>query len=224
MIVACVWTGTKYQAEYVHRLHRAVMRHLPIPHRFVCLTDRARDLRGTGIECVHADYPGWWAKMELFKPEWREGERVVFLDLDTVIVGDLSPLAEVESEFAICDCFLKRLGVETKWPCRYGSCVMVLGETLGGDVWRDFEADSDDLMQSAGRHGDQQVIEWLHPLADILQDILPGFFLHYRELPEHPGYPPEGASLVIFGGSQKPTNCRMQWVRRAWVREAWTGQ
>ena len=45
MIVACVRTGKRYGVEYVARLKAGVARHLTMPHRFMCLTDRPRDLR-----------------------------------------------------------------------------------------------------------------------------------------------------------------------------------
>ena len=41
LVVVCVKWGTKYDAAYVNRLHRAVARWLSTPHAFVCFTDDA---------------------------------------------------------------------------------------------------------------------------------------------------------------------------------------
>ncbi|CAM9509636.1 unnamed protein product [Phaeothamnion confervicola] len=41
LTVVCVKWGTKYGVEYVNRLAWAIRRHLPLPHRFVCLADDA---------------------------------------------------------------------------------------------------------------------------------------------------------------------------------------
>lgn len=53
------------------------------PHRFVCMTDLSIE----GVETVplQDDLPGWWSKLELF----REFRKAVYVDLDTVIIGDV---------------------------------------------------------------------------------------------------------------------------------------
>ena len=90
MIVACVRTGQKYGIEYVTRLRSMVARHLPQPHRFVCFTDYPNELP-IDMETlpVSPNLPGWWAKFHVFEPTWRAGEHVVYLDLDTIIIGDI---------------------------------------------------------------------------------------------------------------------------------------
>ena len=39
-IILCMKWGTKYGAEYVNRLYNMVKRHLTLPFKMVCLTDR----------------------------------------------------------------------------------------------------------------------------------------------------------------------------------------
>jgi len=99
MTVACVMrSGGAFVADHVRYLADGVRRHLHVPHRFVCLTDAigrppASEVYGhpfgsTIVPLVH-DWPGWWAKMELF----RVPGPVLYCDLDTVIVGDIDALA-----------------------------------------------------------------------------------------------------------------------------------
>ena len=45
-IVACVQTGSKYGPADVFRLQSMVAKHLPIPHRFVILTDAPGEYSG----------------------------------------------------------------------------------------------------------------------------------------------------------------------------------
>src|SRR3546814_12241945 len=53
---------------------------------------------------------------------------LVYLDLDTVVAGDLAPLAGWDAgPFGLCANFT-RLAGHSAWPCRYGSCVMSLAE------------------------------------------------------------------------------------------------
>ena len=47
--VVCVKWGTKYGADYVNRLHRAVRRHLSAARSFVCLTDDPEGSKRGGI-------------------------------------------------------------------------------------------------------------------------------------------------------------------------------
>ena len=61
--------------------------------RRVVLTDE--DVRLPGVEAValRHDWPAWWAKIEAFRPGLASGT-VVLCDLDTLITGDVSCLAE----------------------------------------------------------------------------------------------------------------------------------
>lgn len=188
-------------------------RHLASPHRFVVLTDRPEDLPGYETILVPATLPGWWAKMALFEKRWRAGERVLYFDLDTVICGDLAPLADLQIDFGICANFTRAAGHPT-WPCRYGSCVMTIGPELGEGAWNEFQASAGDTMERIGGYGDQMAIEELIPEAELLQGLLPkDYFVHYRKLTD---VKPEGCALVIFGGSSKPSNCTVPWARDAW--------
>lgn len=95
LTVACVWrTGNSgYDAhDYVGRMARAVARNLAQPHRFVCLSDSTRGPVGIErIPLLH-NWPGFWSKVELFRPGLFTGP-VIYLDLDTVVCGSLDPIA-----------------------------------------------------------------------------------------------------------------------------------
>lgn len=212
--VACVRTGYKYSPDYVFRLKAMVARHLSLPHRFTCFTDDPAALPGIHTIDIGREAPGWWGKMELFAHQANSTSRLVYLDLDTVVAGDLSPLAQLGVEFGICGSFTRAAG-NKQWPCGYGSCVMVMAPGFGAEIAEQWRLKAGRLMQEAGRYGDQWVIERLHPTATILQDVLPpGFFLGYRDLQTAR---PEGCSLVIFAGSAKPHNCDEEWIKDAWT-------
>ena len=209
--VACVWTGDKYGVEYVERLRNMVRRHLPLEHSFICYTDRPNEVP-EGVVPIVTTWPGWWAKMQLFHPGHRTG-RTLYFDLDTVVVGDLTPLAEWAGDFAICENFTKRAG-HPNWPCNYGSCVMSLAPKWGASIYRTFNSEPQIWMERNPR-GDQQAIEEIYPDATYLQDVMPpGYFLGYRDMTPSK---PDGCAIVIFAGSRKPHNCEHKWVRDQWV-------
>ena len=214
MIVACVRIGDLYPMMYVERLRNMVARHMDRPYRMVCLTDQ--DERCSGVEFVdisaHA-LRGWWGKMALFERDWRRDQRVLYLDLDTVICGPLGPLCNLSVDLAICANFAREHGNKT-WPCKYGSCVMVFGEQLPEFLWHVFWECRHDWMRQYARLGDQRVIEEIYPDALLIQDVLPGFAISYRRL--HARIPTRGASIVNFGGKSKPDNCEIPWVRELW--------
>lgn len=216
MIIACVRTGTRYSLEYVERLRNMVERHMPpIAYSIVCLTDRPFETveRVRMVNISGLNLPSWWAKMFLFQKKWRTGHRVVYFDLDTVICGDLSPLVAARVQFGICENFTRIAG-NSAWPCRYGSCVMVLGSDVDGTIWTEFERRGRELMIANEVYGDQRAIEMIEPNATFLQSVLPeGYMISYRDLR---AAGPGRAAIVNFGGSNKPDTCKVGWVREAW--------
>lgn len=212
---ACVWIGQRYGKEYVERLRSMVLRHSKgYRVRVICLTDRREQIEGVEmIDVSEYQLDRWWPKMILFDPTIRGRGDCIYLDLDTVVVDRLRPLIELETRFSICANFTRRAG-SINYPCGYGSCVMRFGDGFGSDVWQAFRENAASIMTSCGNYGDQLAIERLHPGAPLLQDILPaGFFVGRREFNEKV---PEGASLMIFAGPEKPHTSRHSWVREHW--------
>ena len=217
--VACVRTGTKYGIQYVERLRNMVKRHLPVDHEFICLTDQPEDVDGITFIPIgewSGMLPGWWAKMLLLSNAWRGDLRTIYLDLDTVVVGDLTPLAEYDGAFALCRNFTQLSGHPT-WPCKYASCAMSIPPVFGAHLWDYFMRYRETLIEEC-RYGDQQAIERLYSDPVFLQEVMPaGFFLGKRDLGDHMTAPPDEAAIVVFGGASKPHNSPFKWVREAWV-------
>jgi hypothetical protein len=96
LTVACVYRsgGRLYSERYVENLSRMVARYLSLPHRFVCLSDV--DVPCERIPLV-TGWPGYFSKLELFRPGLFPGP-VLYFDLDTIIHGDIDPLARLAGE------------------------------------------------------------------------------------------------------------------------------
>jgi hypothetical protein len=107
--VLCMKWGTKYGPEYVNRLYAMVRRHLRGNFRFVCLTDRSEGVRSE-VQCLPipdlalpAGIPErGWTKLTTFSSDLH-GLRgtALFLDLDVVIVDDITPFFEQPGDFLI---------------------------------------------------------------------------------------------------------------------------
>ena len=210
LIVACVRSGEKYPIHYVDRLKRGVARLSTIPHRFVCLTDQHEKVEGVeNIDIGRLGLTSWWCKMAMFNPDWRGNDRLVYLDLDTVVIGNIDPLLVLETEFAICHSFIP---AHLKRPCKYSSCMIALAPNFGRRIYDEFMANQLALIRMYVRYGDQRVIEHIDDSAKCLQDLLPpGFFSYYRD-----GFQ-KNASLLVFGAQAKPHNSRDAWVKEAWT-------
>lgn len=114
LTVACVWVRgpVPYTTEYVIRLERMVRRHLDRPFRFVCLTDRPKELVPLGLEAIHipscgdevpANGRGYWAKLQLFNPAVGLEGRLLFLDLDVLVVADVAPIVDFPAALALTE-------------------------------------------------------------------------------------------------------------------------
>jgi hypothetical protein len=76
-------TGGRYTPDLVRWFRRQLADNLRTPHEFLCLTDKPDEVPG-GVALRHG-WPGWWAKMELFRPGlFADGQHVIYFDLDTV--------------------------------------------------------------------------------------------------------------------------------------------
>lgn len=214
MIIACVRTGTRYGLDYVTKLRDMCSRHMQREYGFYCLTDQPERCSGASfVDVRNLGLPGWWAKMMLFEPSWRGRHHVVYFDLDTLIIGNITPLADVPGEFAITESFTRLAGITT-YPCRYNSSVMTIGAGQASFIWERFSKVSAHMMKKHEAYGDQAAIEELYPHAALLQRLMPkGFFCNYRDLTMHV---PEATAVINFGGQHKPANCPIPWVQDKW--------
>jgi hypothetical protein len=203
VIIACVKHGDKYDARYVNALARGVARNLAAPHDFVCFTENPAGLDpAVTVRDLPPDVFGWWSKLALFA--LLRDTPVVFFDLDTIIVGDITPLAEYAQRpgsFAMLRDFY--------YPQRLASGVMA----WNGDYARIYGQWLDDGRPQV-RGGDQAFIESVMKKADIVQDILPGA-ISYKAHRCDKRYPAD-ARVICFHGEPKPHNCGAEWVRQEW--------
>jgi hypothetical protein len=153
----------RYTGKWVDRLRAMVARHTDRPFRTVCLTDQPEALP-KGVEPVvipnRGDVRGWWAKMNLFDPEMPFDERVLYLDLDVLVLGDLAPIIDYPADFALC------ADSAPDWQGRgdrrtikgYNSSCMVWDHLARARFYRDFDAGMPDRLW-----GDQDALKQMSP-------------------------------------------------------------
>jgi len=204
--IVCVKWGDRYGPDYVNRLYAMVARHLDAgtEGRFTCFTDDDKGLRDEiHVRPLARNVKGWWNKLFLFAPgqfSWRD--RVLFFDLDTLIIGDIDEICRYDGEFAILRDFYR--------PDGWQSSVMAWRGDFGAHIWRSWNREGRPEIEG----GDQAWIEPVQTKADRLQDLFPGAFVSYK-VDCHP-YPPRDAKVVCFHGEPKPHDCGAAWVRSVW--------
>jgi hypothetical protein len=185
LTVVCVEVGNYLGRgqEYVDKLYRMVGRNLSQPFGFTSIRQ--------------SDKPGWWAKVDLFKPGLFQG-RVLYVDLDTAITGSLDELVEHKGILHLKD-----------WGWQkndYGSGIMVWDAGEHVEIYNRFHAAIPEMFR-----GDQDYLTWLGGW-DALP---PGLNVSYRYVAKDG--PPAGAVTVSFHGHPKPHELPTDhWVHGYW--------
>jgi len=207
--ICCIRAGAAFAPAYVDILFDSVRRNLAdgFEGDFTCFTDQPDEYaKGVIVRPLPADLPGWWSKLALHK-DWLfpVGDRVIFLDLDTVITGRLDELAAYDGPFATLKDFYRPEGLQ--------SAVMAwaAGETV--DIWRSYQAAG---CPQDDPGGDQAWIERCRLKSAVrLQDEFPNLFVSYKADNLHRS-PPAEASVVVFHGKPRPHEISTGWVPEVW--------
>lgn len=209
LTVACVLrSGGIYDARWVRALKTGVERFLPQPHQFVCLSD----IEIERVETIPLAWywPGWWAKIELFTPGRLTGP-VLYLDLDTLPVGDLSDVASYRGDLAVLSDFYH--------PELMASGVMAFTPGPHTDlVYHRFIAAAEATMARCRPRSDlfyRTVMENPHRL----QDLFPGQIVSLKKHTLHD--PPDAPARLVCGhGRPRFDTQEARWAHDEWRRRA----
>jgi hypothetical protein len=197
LTVACVLkSGGIYDATWVERLRAGVKRYLPIEHLFVCLSDV--DVPCERIALDHG-WPGWWSKVEVFNLPGP----ILFFDLDTAIVGDLTDIANTVKRAD------KLIALRDFYRGGNGLGSGVLGWSAADRfqirLFDQFAVAPEFWMRHCSGGGDQEyleraiVVDERRPLR--WQDVVPGQIVSYKVHCQ--GGIPAGARVVCLHGRPK---------------------
>ena len=182
--VTALKSGGIYGLEYLERLSEGIRQYAG--QELWCLSDIDVPNR---IPLEH-DWPGWWSKMELFRPDIKG--RLFYLDLDTVICGDIRHMIKVN------DLTVLRHRYRWKEDRRVGSGLMMLPESCRPEIWRAWTRNTNNRT----RRGDQHFMENVWTSHRKWQDLFPGQVLSVKE--DCKGSTPEDARIVYYHGKPKP--------------------
>ena len=203
--VACVWWGTLYGKEYVEKLRNSVKRHLTIPHEFVCLTDRDDVPDGVKKIPLEVGPEGWWQKTSLFKPGLFEG-KVIFFDLDVIIINSLDKFVRIENEFSMIENF----GPNKKHSAHNSSIMVWTPSEKTEKIYTQFSKEITEEL-----HGDQCWI-WRVMNEDITNYVIDWVESYkYGQIPQFRRFT-KNTSVIVFHGEPKPHSISHDGLKRHW--------
>lgn len=231
-VVTWKWTTPGYRStfgpETVNTLARMVRRHYRPDVRVLCVTDEPEGIDAS-VEIVPAwnDFatvpsphgahqPSCYRRLRAFDPAIGAvfGERFVSMDLDCVIVGDMTPVWERDEDFVIWS--------DTGPKTLYNGSMFLMTAGARPQVWTDFDPDSSPMRsKSAGFWGsDQGWISYRLGPGEATWTLADGVVSYSNHVMTSNGRLPDGARVVFLHGRHDPWSPIVQ-QRHSWLREAY---
>lgn len=217
---------SKFEARHVNTVAAMVRRHYARPHRVWCVTDDAEGIdEAIGIVPLWSDHaevpnphpgnhPSCYRRLKLFDPDTAAplGPRLVWLDLDCVIVGDLAPLWN-RPEPVVC------WGGQTNPNNPINGSMLLMDAGARPDVWTEFDPKTTPRKTvQAGFFGSDQAWLAMKLGRDVAKWTRSDGVCSYRlDVKPRGGRLPPNARVVMFHGHEDPDDDAPQ--RLAWVRE-----
>ncbi len=230
-VVVWLWQESTrlFLPAHVNTMRKMLARHLPAPHRFICVCDSTEGF-ASDVEVLLTPPPAAQAG-KLRNPEgprfpncyrrlWNFstaasaafGERILALDIDLVALADLQPLLDTDEDF---------VGVRPhmRWGNhqRVAGGMYLLRTGTRCEVWERFKgaASIAEARRAGFRGSDQAWISYcLGKNATVWPE--PSGLYSIRDLKDGRLPLPADARLVQFNGRTKPWDSRLPWVTQHW--------
>lgn len=204
LTVTCVLkSGGRYNRGWVVKLKKMVERHLPVPHEFVCFSD-------VDVPChripLRRNWPGWWSKMEMY--ESLTSGPVLYFDLDTLIVGDISSLSRTSPGFTmVSDFYHPTMGNSCclSWEGDYSRLTEAFAADPIGNRTKWDRAPGALIGDQGFIHKELRAVDWFDTskVVSYKKDCRQG--------------KPENASVICFHGKPKPSESAAGWAYKEWT-------
>lgn len=216
---------SKFTSHHVNVMASMVRRHYRPDLRVICITDDPAGLDPSieavplWDECSDIPNPTWtggpscYRRLRAFAPEFEDiaGRRFVSIDLDAVIVGDLTPLWDRPEDFVIFDPEMRGF--------RYNGSMWLMTAGARRQVWDRFDPErSPKLSHAAGLKGSDQA--WIHYVLggdEAVWKMDDGVISYHPHLvKKYKGRLPAHARVIAFHGKPDPWEIGHD-IRSRWV-------
>lgn len=209
-------TGGDFDVSYVNHIANSVKKHTTVPYKFVVLTDC---FEGYGTNVHHVvpfdhDFPKWWGKMELFAPGKFDTEKILYIDLDTLIVDNIDEILRYGGNFFGLRDFYAQYSLGSGFMCWRNHNARVF------QLYEKFMEDPDSNM-SNNRSGDQQFI-WniLSGYIEYAQDLYPKTIVSYKKdcIDSNQCVRiPDNTKVICFHGPPRPKHVNSPIIKEHWM-------
>ena len=240
-IVCWKWVGrrlraeTRFTADHVNRLAAMIDRHMDAPCEVVCITDDPAGIDGSvrivplWDELPHADFVDrCWRRLKAFDESMADiiGPRFVWLDLDAVIVGDITPLLATDADFQVWRGATPR-------RCPYNGSMVLMDAGARARVWAGFDYEfavaeigrrnmigTDQAWIALSLGPDERVWTRADGVLSFRFDLVPQWYRQALERCPLPVALPGDARIVFFHGEYDPSMPAVQ-AKAPWINEHW---
>lgn len=197
-IICLYWVGDfrgrDYTVNDILRLRQSVDKHIDRPYKFYCLTnDLTSEIPAIKIPLKH-NWPGWWSKIELHRPDLPEG-RTLYLDLDSHIISNLAPILDFPGNLVMfpTKATKKKIkNIDSSFAYHYQAATMLFTPGSTKEVYNKFKKHPETYMRKF--YGDQDIMgKWI-PNQPMFPDRWMQKLNHCRNMIK----PPEG-TIIITG-------------------------
>jgi hypothetical protein len=228
-VITWFW-GNKYSRDYVTKLAAGLRRNLKQPFRFALVADNKMSVSNVDEvwsidDPILLRGPGCFARLRMFDPLWQKHhdieDRLVSIDLDTVITGQIDHLFDRPESFVIIR------GGNAANPCPFNGAMQMLRPGAHSEVWKTFSLEASQKVPYLTYPDDQAWLAHKLPNAAGWQVGAEHGVYVFRK-PGWPGYIdintairedalPEDARLVTFSGRRSPESfSHLSWVKENW--------
>jgi hypothetical protein len=235
--ILCMKWGDKFSPDYVNKLYGMVSRNLTLPFRFVCLTDDPQGLNPK-VECfplpdlsLPEGLPerGWNKLSSFSKDLYGIQGKVLFLDLDVLIVGSLDDFFGLSEGFYIIRDFIRKDGTGN-------SSVYLFDAGKYDDILTYFRENANSIRK---KHRNEQEFLSHYLIANRSLNYWPSKWCQsfkYHCLPGgvigswfKPSVLPVDARIIVFHGKPSPRAAVIgesgKWYRKVrptlWINDYW---
>lgn len=226
-----------FSAEHINILYAMLKRSVKVPFELVCITDNAvglhKDIRIVKLWNDYMEKGGCFVRLKVFSDKIQEllkCDRFLSIDIDTVIVGDMTPFVTACNDFIIYGNIWRK----------FVYCGSLFGLNCGcrQQVWDKFNPD-DHQFNGRGTYSggtDQKHINnMLYPgeamwtekdgIYNFSTDIMRyknQIIMKHREnkIKGGDGFLPDNARVVFFNGKYDPSHKELQkeypWILKHW--------
>lgn len=213
--IACVYSKSKdFSIDYV-KVFANIFKDLGFP--LICFTDYEGGGFPSNVERIPLKYSwgkGWWAKMELFRPDVHP-YNLFFTDLDNIFLSPATLkkdfIDRLENDYSDRPLMIKDLDHSQK---RLQSAIMWIPHSTKGIVWQPFIKAPEDAINASGIYGDAKIIrkylingETCDTFQDVFgEDKIISFHLHWRRMDPRKRNNLHPMVMCFHGAGRKPMN------------------